>query len=107
MTSEDGRLVQGYVLVRDLLFRPREEHERPVPRRLRRSILLVDERMDAYELFEEMRSQARQLAVVADSDGNPTGLITLEDLIETVVGSIADEFDLVEAPVAEPSGGPA
>ena len=107
VTSEDGRVVQGYVLVRDLLFLPREDHDLAVPRRLRRSILLVDGRMDAYELFEEMRSQARQLAVITDADGNPRGLITLEDLIETVVGSIADEFDFVEAAASAASGGSA
>jgi putative hemolysin len=83
----------AYVLVRDLLFLPRAEHEVPVPRRLWRSLLLVDERMTPYELFEELRSQGRQLAVVADTAGNPLGMITLEDLIETVIGSIQDEFD--------------
>ena len=105
VTSEDGRRLTGYVLVRDLLFLPRAEHEAPVPPRLRRSILLVDGRMDAYELFEEMRAQARQLAVVADADGNPLGLVTLEDLIETVVGSIDDEFDLAADPAAAADGG--
>lgn len=98
VTSEDGRLLQAYVLVRDLLFLPRQEHDQPVPPRLRRSLLLVDGRMDAYELFEEMRGQGRQLAVVADDNGNPEGLVTLEDLIETVVGSIDDEFDLAAVP---------
>lgn len=107
VTSEDGRRLQGYVLVRDLLFLPREEHDRPVPAHVWRSILLVDGRMDAYELFEEMRAQGRQLAVVADADGNPQGLVTLEDLIETVVGSIDDEFDLAAAPAAAADGGDA
>ncbi|HPF70200.1 MAG TPA: CNNM domain-containing protein [Candidatus Krumholzibacteria bacterium] len=107
ITSEDGRRLQGYVLVRDLLFLAREEHDQPVPARLRRSILLVDGRMDAYELFEEMRAQGRQLAVVADPDGNPQGLVTLEDLIETVVGSIDDEFDLATAVAGAPEEGEA
>lgn len=105
VTTEDGRRLLGYVLVRDLLFLTRQEHNQPVPPRLRRSILLVDGRMDAYELFEEMRAQGRQLAVIADTEGNPQGLVTLEDLIETVVGSIADEFDLADAPAAAADGG--
>ena len=105
ITSEDGRLLQAYVLVRDLLFLPREDHDEVVPARLRRSILLVDGRMDAYELFEEMRGQGRQLAVVVDDDGNPVGLVTLEDLIETVIGSIDDEFDLAAAPAVAADGG--
>jgi putative hemolysin len=93
VTREDGRDLQGYVLVRDLLFLSLQEHDRILPRKFIRSFLLVDERMSPYELFEELRSQGRQLAVVVDGNGNPRGMITLEDLIETVVGSIQDEFD--------------
>ena len=88
-----GSALQGYVLVRDLLFLPREEHDRPVPRTLWRSVPLVDGRMSPYGLFEEFRSRGRQLAVVVDPAGNALGLITLEDLIEKVIGSIQDEFD--------------
>jgi len=93
VTREDGRDLQGYVLVRDLLFLPRENHHGILPRKFIRSFLLVDERMSPYELFEEMRGRSRQLAVVVDGSGNPLGMITLEDLIETVIGSIQDEFD--------------
>ncbi len=93
VTREDGRDLQGYVLVRDLLFLSPGEHDLILPRKFIRSFLLVDERMSPYELFEELRSQNRQLAVVVDGSGNPRGMITLEDLIETVVGSIQDEFD--------------
>jgi len=96
VTREDGRELQAYVLVRDLLFLSRDLHDRPVPRRLWRLFLLVDARMSPYEIFEEMRGQNRQLAVVVDPDGNPLGMITLEDLIETVTGSIRDEFDAEE-----------
>ena len=49
--------------------------------------------MTPYELFEELRGQGNQLARCCDPAGNPLGLITLEDLIETVMGSIHDEFD--------------
>jgi len=93
ITREDGRRLHGYILVRDLLFLPAEDHKLIIPRRLWRSFLLVDERMSPYELFEEMRSQDRQIAVVVESNGNPLGMITLEDLIEAVMGSIDDEFD--------------
>ncbi len=98
VTREDGRDLQGYVLVRDLLFLPREDHDLILPRRFIRPFLLVDERMSPYELFEELRSQDRQLALVVNGNGNPLGMITLEDLIETVIGSIQDEFDPPEVP---------
>jgi CBS domain containing-hemolysin-like protein len=93
VTREDGRNLRGYVLVRDLMFLPRERHGEILPRNFVRRFLLVDERMSPYELFEELRSQDRQLALVVDEIGNPLGMITLEDLIETVIGSIEDEFD--------------
>jgi CBS domain containing-hemolysin-like protein len=100
ITREDGRRVQAYLLVRDLLFLPREDHDCRVPRKLWRTFLLVDERMSPYELFEEMRGQRRQVAFVVDANGNPRGLVTLEDLIEKVMGSIRDEFDPDGAPRA-------
>lgn len=93
ITREDGHQLQAYLMVRDLIFLPREDHERFVPRKLWRTFLLVDERMSPYELFEELRSQGRQVAVVVDAQGNPLGLVTLEDLIEMVMGSVRDEFD--------------
>lgn len=88
-----GNEPRGYVLIRDLLFLRREEHSGPVPRDLWRPLLLVDGRMSPYELFEELRSQGEQMAMVTDPRGKVRGLLTLEDLIETVVGSISDEFD--------------
>ena len=99
----DGRLL-GYVLVRDLLFLSREEHPFPVPHRLWRRLLLVDQRMSPYGLFEEMRSRERQLAIVVDPQGNPRGMITLEDLIEAVFGSLRDEFDIHERVFDQPLG---
>ena len=98
LIREDGRQLQGYLLVRDLLFLPRVDHDKQVPRKLWRPFLLVDVRMSPYELFEELRSQNAQLAVVADPRGNLLGMITLEDLIETVIGSIHDEFDHYQQP---------
>lgn len=93
VTCGDGFQLQAYVLVRDLLFLAEADLDQPVPRRLWRSFLLVDVRMSPYELFEELRSQNAQIAVVTDPRGNLLGMITLEDLIEKVIGSIHDEFD--------------
>lgn len=93
VTREDGFALQAYVTVRDLLFLPPEGAAEAVPRRLWRPLVLVDARMTPYEVFEELRGQGNQMAAVCDPAGNPLGLITLEDLIETVMGSIHDEFD--------------
>ncbi len=93
VTREDGSVLQAYVSARDLLFLPADQADTVVPRRLWRPFVLVDARMTPYEVFEELRGQGDQLAAVCDPAGNPLGLITLEDLIETVMGSIHDEFD--------------
>ncbi|PID80646.1 hypothetical protein CSB20_06410, partial [bacterium DOLZORAL124_64_63] len=93
ITREDGHHLKGYVLVRDLLFLSRDRHDGPVPQQLRRSFLVVDVRMSPFELFEEMRHSGKQMAVVAEPGGSPLGLVTLEDLIESVIGSVRDEFD--------------
>ncbi len=96
LTIDEGGELLGYVSIRDLLFLPREDHALPVMHELRHEFLLVDERMSPYELFEELRSQGTQLAVVTSPQGRSLGLVTLEDLMETVVGSINDEFDPVD-----------
>jgi putative hemolysin len=64
-----------------------------IPPEFLRSLLLVDAGMSPYELFEEFGSQGSQLALVIDERGETLGMITREDLIEAVVGSIQDEFD--------------
>lgn len=91
--GEDGRGLQGYVLIRDLLFLSLEKHQQPVPRSLWHHFPLVDVRMSPYELFEELRYQGLQLALVVEPGGSLLGMISLEDLIEAVIGSVYDEFD--------------
>jgi len=92
--AEDRSLITGWILVRDLLFLPEDaKGDAPVPAALLRSPLLVAATLSPYELFEELHAQGQQLAVVVDGQGATLGLITLEDLIETVVGSVQDEFD--------------
>jgi CBS domain containing-hemolysin-like protein len=92
--------VLGYLLVRDLLFlaeEPGTDREAPVPPDVMRTILEVDGNLSPYELFEELHHRQHQLALVVDARSRPVGLLTLEDLIEKVTGSISDEFD----PIAE------
>jgi len=50
------------------------------------------------ELFREMRKERVSMAVVLDEYGNTLGIVTLEDLIEKIVGSIQDEYDADEQP---------
>jgi putative hemolysin len=103
--SEDQ--VLGFVHIKDMLWvlldrqRRMEEHLSPSPfdlRRILREILIVPETKPADELLLELRSHRVKIAVVVDEFGSILGLVTLEDIIEQVVGEVYDEFDVVERP---------
>lgn len=65
-----------------------------VPRRLVRPAHFVPDTKMASEMLEELRSHRLQIAIVLDEYGGVTGLITLEDLLEELVGPIDDEHDV-------------
>ena len=58
-----------------------------------REIMFVPESNKCGELFEEFTRTKNQIAVVVDEYGGTAGIITMEDLLETIVGSIQDEYD--------------
>ena len=66
--------------------------------RLRRRVLHVPESKKLIELLSELQLQRAHLAIVVDEHGGTAGLITLEDLLEEIVGEIRDEYDR-EAPL--------
>jgi putative hemolysin len=68
-------------------------------RRLARELLIVPESKLAGELLTEFRSRGTAMALIVDEFGSILGLVTLEDILEQVVGEIHDEFDLAEPPV--------
>jgi len=100
LVARDGREVLGWVLARDLLFVDPAADWDGVPPEIVRTCPYVDRSISPWALFEEMRWQQQQMAVVTDRAGNPLGQVTLEDLLEVLVGSIEDEFDraLVTSP---------
>jgi CBS domain containing-hemolysin-like protein len=65
-----------------------------VPRKLVRPAYCVPETKNAYELLEEFRSRRTQIAIVLDEYGGVAGLVTIEDLLEELVGAIDDEHDI-------------
>lgn len=68
-----------------------------------RQCLVVADSMKAGNLLEEMRTKHQQMAVVVDEFGNPIGLITLEDLVEKLVGDIRDEYDTDQVDIQKTS----
>jgi len=70
-----------------------------------REVLIVPETKPASELLVEFRNKRTGLAMVVDEFGSILGLVTLEDILERLVGEIHDEFDVVERPLTLPDGG--
>ena len=96
--------VVGVVLLKDLARTERSGGgERPVRESMRRA-MFVPETKRVDQLLKEMRTAGGHLAVVIDEYGGTAGLVTLEDLVEELVGEIVDEFDRPE-PLLEPMAG--
>jgi CBS domain containing-hemolysin-like protein len=88
--------IVGILYAKDLFARMTEvdDPDQVSPRRLVRPALFVPETKNAFELLEELRTQRRQIAIVLDEYGGVSGLVTLEDLLEQLVGTIDDEHDV-------------
>jgi CBS domain containing-hemolysin-like protein len=84
-----------------------EEHVPTPPfdlRRVLREILIVPETKPASDLLSEFRAKHTAIAVVVDEFGSILGLVTMEDILEQLVGEIYDEFDVVERPLTLSDG---
>jgi magnesium and cobalt transporter len=95
----------GLVHIKDVLGRLASTQPTTVPD-LVREALFVSPTIRALDLLQEMRLNRRHLALVVDEFGGIDGLITIEDLVEEIVGEIIDEHDVEEGPkiVAESDG---
>ncbi len=86
--------ILGILTTRAYLLNARlPEDQRKSVRELIRPAFFVPESMRADVLFHEMQSRKSHMAIVVDEYGGTSGLVTLEDLLEEIVGNIYDEFD--------------
>lgn len=74
--------------------------------KIQRKILFVSPSMQVLELLLEMRAERSHMALVVDEFGGVDGLVTIEDLVEEIVGEIEDEHDLDDNPkmISHPDG---
>ena len=85
--------IEGIVSVRDLMELPPEEQQRVPLRSLVRPVPFVPETKPIKDLLKELQQSTTQMAVVIDEYGSVAGLITIEDLLEEIVGEIRDEVE--------------
>ncbi len=86
--------VVGMLYVKDLLFLVQDGSKADDPvREHMRSVMFVPESCPAAELLRDFKRKHTQIAVVVDEYGGTSGLVTMEDILEEIVGNIQDEFD--------------
>ena len=83
--------VKGMLYVKDLL--PYVEEKEFAWQNLLRPVFFVPENKKINDLFQDFRAKKIHIAIVVDEYGGTSGLVTLEDIVEEIVGDISDEFD--------------
>jgi len=86
----------GIIHAKDVLKALSEKKQEKGLREIVREVLYVPENMKINKLFNEMRKKKIHMAIVVDEYGGTSGLVTLEDLLEELVGEIEDEYDTEE-----------
>lgn len=90
--DEDKDNIIGFLHIKDLL-RAMKNDKKTTIKPLVRKILSVPESMPISNLLKMLQKQKAQLAIVVDEYGGTAGMVTLEDILEELVGEIQDEFD--------------
>jgi putative hemolysin len=93
----------GIVFVKDLVALPQEAE--PPLTTLMRAAYFVPESKRVSELLKEMQRRQQQMAIVVDEYGGTAGLVTVEDLLEEIVGEIRDEYDVESETVVDEGNG--
>ena len=89
----------GVVYAKDLMRAARDRRSVSCVADLMRPAFFVPETKKVAELMREMQAKKQHMAIVVDEYGGTAGLVTLEDLIEELVGEIVDEYDVEEPPI--------
>jgi CBS domain containing-hemolysin-like protein len=96
--------IAGFVFVKDLVALDVSDGSRPITSLLRPAVV-VPESKRVPELLKQFQRQQTQIAIVVDEYGGTAGLVTIEDLLEEIVGEIRDEYDVESEPIVEEGGG--
>ncbi|HNZ32652.1 MAG TPA: hemolysin family protein [Candidatus Cloacimonas sp.] len=86
--------IVGIIYVKDLILYP----EKKTIKQLMRPVWFVTENMKVQTLLNQFKQRKLQVAIVVDEYGGTSGIISLEDILEEIVGEIRDEYDKEEIP---------
>ena len=96
--------IAGFIFVKDLLALDSASDARPITGLLRPAVF-VPETKRVPELLKQFQRQQTQCAIVVDEYGGTAGLVTIEDLLEEIVGEIRDEYDIESEPIVDEGNG--
>ena len=91
--DEEGEKVMGIINVKDFVFYPEEEIPSFEVKKILREVGYTFEQKHLSELFIEMKRTSQGMMIVLDEYGDLAGIVTMEDLLEEIVGDIRDEYD--------------
>ena len=97
--------IAGLVFVKDLIRAARQGRGGRAVTEVLRKAVFVPEQKRVAELLREMQTRKFHMAIAVDEYGGTAGLVTLEDVLEEIVGEITDEYDVEETRVEELPGG--
>ena len=86
--------IKGIIYIKDILLSKRNQNTKI--KRLVKEPYFVPETKPINELFAELRKNKTQMAIVIDEYGGTSGIVTMEDILEELVGDIYDEYDEIE-----------
>ena len=102
--SESLDYISGFIFIKDLVLLDSGDDGRPI-RGLMRPAVVVPETKRVSELLKQFQRQQTQIAIVVDEYGGTAGLVTIEDMLEEIVGEIRDEYDEESEPVVDEGNG--
>ena len=93
--------MEGIVMAKDIIEYADPEHKAQPIEALVRPVAFVPEAMPVQDLLREFQKVKTKMAIVVDEHGGVSGLVTMEDVVEEIVGEIQDEYDTEEAQIVE------
>jgi len=96
--------IAGFVFVKDLVALEQRDTNGPISSLLRPAVIVPSSKR-VPELLKQFQRQQTQIAIVVDEYGGTAGLVTIEDMLEEIVGEIRDEYDVESESVVDEGGG--